>query len=123
MHFHAKKIDAVVGEALARAGVQDPARALTAIAVTNRPGLKGPLMVGTDYAKYLCLKHNLPMLPVHHMAAHALTARLGRPDLAFPFLVLLVSGGHCLLALARDIDSFVLLGETVDDSPGEALDK
>ena len=67
------------------------------------------------------------MVPVHHMEAHALTARL--PQLSrdtppqFPFLVLLISGGHALLALASDIDQYALLGSTVDNSPGEALDK
>lgn len=121
MTWHAKKIEGVVALALERAGVGF--QHLTAVAVTNRPGLKGPLIVGTDYAKYLCLKHNLPMLPVHHMAAHALTARMEKTDLKFPFLVLLVSGGHCLLALCSSLHEFTLLGETVDDSPGEALDK
>jgi len=121
MTWHAKKIEGVVALALERAGVnfQD----LTHIAVTNRPGLKGPLIVGTDYAKYLSMKHNIPMLPVHHMAAHALTARMETTDLKFPFLVLLISGGHCLLALCSSLHEFTLLGETIDDSPGEALDK
>ena len=73
--------------------------------------------------RYLCMKHRLPLIPVHHMEAHALTARMERPHLAFPFLVLLISGGHCLLAHCRDIDQFTLLGSSIDDSPGEALDK
>ena len=86
--------------------------------------MKGPLIIGTDYAKYLCIKHKLPLIPVHHMEAHALTARLTHPDLTqFPFLVLLISGGHCLLALATDIDQYSLLGSSIDNSPGECLDK
>jgi len=79
-------------------------------------------LIGTDYAKYLCMKYQVPMVPVHHMEAHALTARMITPVM-FPFLVLLISGGHCLLALARDIDNYELLGSSVDNSPGEALDK
>ena len=120
MTFHAQRIAGVVSDCLSKAGVR--VEDLTAIAVTNRPGLKGPLIVGTDYAKYLCMKHQLPMIPVHHMEAHALTARLVTP-IQFPFLVLLISGGHCLLALATALDQFTLLGTAIDDSPGEALDK
>ena len=120
MTFHAQRIAGVVSDCLSKAGVR--VEDLTAIAVTNRPGLKGPLIVGTDYAKYLCMKHKLPMIPIHHMEAHALTARLLTP-VQFPFLVLLISGGHCLLSLATDIDQFELLGTSIDDSPGEALDK
>ena len=120
MTFHAQRVEGVVSDCLARAGVM--VEDLTAIAVTNRPGLKGPLVVGTDYAKYLCMKHQLPMIPVHHMEAHALTARLVTP-VQFPFLVLLISGGHCLLALATGLDQYSLLGTGIDDSPGEALDK
>jgi len=121
MHFHAQKIEGVVRESLRQAGLA-PGE-LTAVAVTNRPGLKGPLIVGTNYAKYLCMKHELPLLPINHMAAHALTARMDRPDLTFPFMVVLVSGGHCLLATCTSPHHFTLLGEGIDDSPGEALDK
>ena len=120
MTFHAQRIEGVVTDCMAKAGVR--VEDLTALAVTNRPGLKGPLVIGTDYAKYLCMKHKLPMIPIHHMEAHALTARLLTP-VQFPFLVLLISGGHCLLSLATDIDQFELLGTSIDDSPGEALDK
>jgi len=125
MHSHARTIHHLVTDTLRQAALS-PAQ-LAAVAVTNRPGLKGPLRIGTDYAKYLCLKHELAMVPVHHMEAHALTARLPQlsrdTPLQFPFLVLLISGGHALLALASDIDQYVLLGSTVDNSPGEALDK
>lgn len=57
------------------------------------------------------------------MEAHALMARMSNPFLQFPFLVLLISGGHCLLAIAKDVDKFFLLGQTLDDAPGEAFDK
>jgi len=120
MIFHRDKIEGVVNEALKQAGVgiED----ISCVAVTNRPGLKGPLLVGTDYAKYLCSKYNKPMIPIHHMAAHALTVRM-EEDVKFPFMILLISGGHCILGIAKDIDDFVLLGASKDDSPGETLDK
>ncbi|KAG5891072.1 hypothetical protein JTB14_005708 [Gonioctena quinquepunctata] len=62
-------------------------------------------------------------MPIHHMEAHALTARMHDKTVEFPFLVLLISGGHCLLAVAERVDKFLLLGESVDDAPGEAFDK
>ena len=109
MNSHAANIHSLVTETLDKANVTPDK--LSAVAVSNRPGLKGSLIVGTDYAKYLCLKHKLPMIPVHHMEAHALTARMINSELTqFPFLVLLISGGHCLIALARDIDKYSLLG-------------
>ena len=120
MNWHAEKVEGVVMDCMAKAGLG--MKDLSAVAVTNRPGLKGPLLIGTDYAKYLCMKHQLPMIPIHHMEAHTLTARMITP-IMFPFLVLLISGGHCLLALATDIDSYQLLGSSINDSPGEALDK
>lgn len=75
------------------------------------------------YGKHLARKYNKPFIPIHHMEAHALTARLSNPSVTFPFLVLLISGGHCLLALVKNVDTFLLLGESLDDAPGEALDK
>ena len=92
------------------------------IAVTNRPGLSGSLSVGIKFAKYLCLKNKLSMIPIHHMEAHALTARMVQ-EIPFPYLVLLASGGHCLLALAEGVDKFRLLGKQLDNSPGEIIDK
>ena len=123
MQDHAKNIHSLVTKCLEAASVTHDQ--LSAVAVSNRPGLKGPLIIGTDYAKLLCLKHRLPMIPVHHMEAHALTARMidKTNKTQFPFLVLLISGGHCLLALATDIDQYQLLGSSVDNSPGECLDK
>ena len=122
MTSHAHNIHNIVTETLQQAKVSPDQ--LDAVAVSNRPGLKGPLIVGTDYAKYLCLKYKKPMIPIHHMEAHALTARMIDPDnTKFPFLVLLISGGHSILALATDIDEYKLLGYTVDNSPGECLDK
>lgn len=64
-----------------------------------------------------------PLIPIHHMKAHALTIRMIDPTVGFPFLCFLISGGHCLLAWVRDVDEFILLGESKDDAPGEAFDK
>lgn len=95
-----------------------------AIAVTSRPGILLSLTVGIRYAKHLSRKYKKPLIPIHHMEAHALTARLeNQPALDFPFLCLLMSGGHCLLALVKDVTDFNLLGESVDTPPGECFDK
>lgn len=80
------------------------------------------LRVGFDFARDLARKYGKPLIPVHHMEAHATAVRL-QHRVEFPYLVLLVSGGHCQLAVVRAIDDFVLLGQTIDDAPGEALDK
>ncbi|TPP62620.1 putative tRNA threonylcarbamoyladenosine biosynthesis protein osgepl1 [Fasciola gigantica] len=96
---------------------------LDAVAVTVKPGMPLSLKVGVSYAKEIAQKYTLPIIPIHHMEAHALTAQLIDPGLQFPFLVLLLSGGHGLLALARGLEDFVLLGTALDASPGDVLDK
>ncbi|KAK2185861.1 hypothetical protein NP493_220g00032 [Ridgeia piscesae] len=118
--LHKEHIDRVVTLALERANLQ--LQDVDAIATTVKPGLPLSLMVGLDYARTLVKQSGLPFIPIHHMEAHALTARMIEP-LEFPFLVLLLSGGHCLLALARDVDDFVLIGKNIDDAPGDAFDK
>ncbi|XP_076348750.1 threonyl-carbamoyl synthesis 4 isoform X10 [Tachypleus tridentatus] len=95
---------------------------LSAIATTVKPGLPLSLVVGLKYSKQLVKETAKPFIPIHHMEAHALTARMAQ-NVEFPFLVLLVSGGHCQLAIVRNIDNFLLLGSTLDDAPGEAFDK
>lgn len=96
---------------------------LDAIAITNRPGLALSLMVGFRYARYLSRKYNKPIIPIHHMHSHALMVRMENEDVQFPFLCLLVSGGHSLLTFVRDVNDFILLGDSLDDAPGEAFDK
>jgi N6-L-threonylcarbamoyladenine synthase len=95
---------------------------LEAIAVTNRPGLALCLNVGLRYARYLSRKYNKPLIPVHHMRAHALTCRMEN-EVEFPFLCLLISGGHSLLTFVRDVNDFIIIGDSLDDAPGECLDK
>lgn len=146
---HRAAIDATVDEALRRAGVAPSA--LSAVAVTVGPGLSLCLEVGVRKALCLCQDHQLPLVRVHHMEAHALVTwlpsteaspdpsvapaaaeeepALPRPALRpgglppFPFLTLLVSGGHNMLVLTRGVGQHTVLGATLDDSIGEAFDK
>lgn len=95
---------------------------ITAIAVTLKPGLPLSLAVGMKYAKHLARHFEKPIIPIHHMQAHALVARMHH-NINFPHLVLLISGGHCLLAVVQDVNNFKLLGESIDSAPGEIFDK
>ena len=144
---HESAIDDVVARALAAANVSP--ENLSAVAVTVGPGLSMCLRVGVVKAQDLCHEHGLPIVPVHHMEAHALVARVGdgatanesNADAAdadadvdddvddalvrapFPFLALLVSGGHNQLILARAVGEYRVLGGALDDALGEAYDK
>lgn len=93
-----------------------------AIAVTNRPGLTLSLSVGVRYAKHLARSYGKPLIPIHHMEAHALTVRASH-NVEYPYLCLLASGGHCLLTIVHNVNNFDLMGESLDDAPGEAFDK
>ncbi|XP_072252604.1 tRNA N6-adenosine threonylcarbamoyltransferase, mitochondrial [Leuresthes tenuis] len=118
--LHRENIERVVQEALERSSVT-PSQ-LSAVATTVKPGLALSLSIGLEFSQRFVRKHNKPFIPIHHMEAHALTIRMLQP-LSFPFLVLLISGGHSLLAVARGIDDFLLLGHTLDEAPGDTLDK
>ena len=144
---HESAIDDVVARALAAANVSP--ENLSAVAVTVGPGLSMCLRVGVVKAQDLCHEHGLPIVPVHHMEAHALVARVGDGATAnesnddadaddadddddvddalvrapFPFLALLVSGGHNQLILARAVGEYRVLGGALDDALGEAYDK
>lgn len=118
--LHRENIERVVTEALALSGVSP--QQLSAVATTVKPGLALSLGVGLDFSRRLVRRHRLPFIPVHHMEAHALTVRMTQ-SLDFPFLVLLISGGHALLAVARGVDDFLLLGRSLDEAPGDTLDK
>lgn len=76
------------------------------------------MLIGMRYAKHLCRKYSKPLIPIHHMEAHALTVRLEHPELNFPFLCLLATGGHCQLAVVKGVEDFILLGESIDGAPG-----
>ncbi|WP_261806663.1 tRNA (adenosine(37)-N6)-threonylcarbamoyltransferase complex transferase subunit TsaD [Lapidilactobacillus luobeiensis] len=95
---------------------------LTAVAVTYGPGLVGSLLIGISAAKALAYAHQLPLLPINHLAGHIYAAQLVKP-LHYPFMALVVSGGHTELVLVSAPNQFELLGETRDDAAGEAYDK
>ncbi|XP_044494843.1 probable tRNA N6-adenosine threonylcarbamoyltransferase, mitochondrial [Mangifera indica] len=118
---HSQAIDPVVQEALDKANLTE--RDLSAVAVTIGPGLSLCLRVGVQKARNIASRFNLPVVGVHHMEAHALVARLIEQELQFPFLALLVSGGHNLLVLAHNLGQYTQLGTTIDDAIGEAFDK
>ncbi|XP_060113039.1 tRNA N6-adenosine threonylcarbamoyltransferase, mitochondrial [Heteronotia binoei] len=118
--LHQENIARIVEQALSDSGVG--VDDLSAVATTVKPGLALSLGVGLSYSLKLVERHQKPFIPIHHMEAHALTIR-ATDRVEFPFLVLLVSGGHCLLAVARGVSDFLLLGQSVDIAPGDMLDK
>lgn len=117
---HAERVDDCIRQAMAAAGVGFAD--LDAIAVTAGPGLIGGVLAGVMCAKGLCAATGLPLIAVNHLAGHALTPRL-TDGLEFPYLMLLVSGGHCQFLRVDGPDSFTRLGGSIDDAPGEAFDK
>ena len=117
---HAERLDNCVTAAMAQAGVGFGD--LDAIAVTSGPGLIGGVLSGVMLAKGLAAARGLPLMGVNHLAGHALTPRL-TDGLDFPYLMLLVSGGHCQFLIVRGARQFTRLGGTIDDAPGEAFDK
>jgi N6-L-threonylcarbamoyladenine synthase len=118
---HIKAIDVIVGEALARAGVE--LKAIDLFAVTQGPGLIGSLLVGLSFAKGLAYFFKKPLVGIDHLEGHVEAAFLENRDIGFPALALLVSGGHTSLYLLEKKLSYRLLGRTRDDAAGEALDK
>lgn len=96
---------------------------IDAIAYTQGPGLGGALLAGSAYANALAYALNKPILPVHHLEGHLLSPLLAEHQPTFPFIALLVSGGHTQFMAVRDFGDYELLGETVDDAAGEAFDK
>ena len=117
---HAEKIDLAVEQALTEAGLS--LRDCDAIAVTAGPGLIGGVLAAVMCAKGLSAATGLPLVGVNHLAGHALTPRL-TDAMAFPYLMLLVSGGHCQFLRVDSATDFTRLGGTIDDAPGEAFDK
>lgn len=117
---HAERLDICVHEALAQAGLG--LGDLDGVAVTAGPGLIGGVVSGVMCAKGIAAGTGLPLVGVNHLAGHALTPRL-TDGAEFPYLMLLVSGGHCQFLIARGPEDFTRLGGTIDDAPGEAFDK
>ena len=117
---HLDHLDRLIAETMAAAGLGYGD--LDGIAVTGGPGLIGGVMVGVMTAKAIASVHGLPFLAVNHLEGHALSVRL-TDDVAFPYLLLLVSGGHCQLLIVDGVGRFERLGTTLDDAAGEAFDK
>jgi len=117
---HVELLDAAIGQALAEAGLDFAA--IDAVAATAGPGLIGGLIVGVTMGKAIALGLGVPFMAINHLEAHALTAGL-TDRLAFPYLLLLVSGGHTQLLIVKDVGSYERLGTTLDDALGEAFDK
>jgi N6-L-threonylcarbamoyladenine synthase len=117
---HAEKLDHCIEEALQEAGLT--LANLDGIAVTAGPGLIGGVLSGVMCAKGLSVATGLPLIGVNHLAGHALTPRL-TDQVAYPYLMLLVSGGHCQFLIVESHDTYQRIGGTIDDAPGEAFDK
>ncbi|MCX7643696.1 MAG: tRNA (adenosine(37)-N6)-threonylcarbamoyltransferase complex transferase subunit TsaD [Rhodobacteraceae bacterium] len=117
---HVEKLDRCAEAALGEAGLR--LEDLDGVAVTAGPGLIGGLLAGVMFAKGLAAGAGLPLIGVNHLAGHALTPRL-TDGIGFPYLILLVSGGHCQFLVVRGAERFTRLGGTIDDAPGEAFDK
>lgn len=118
---HLELINPVIGEALREAKVTF--KELGLVAVTSGPGLVGSLLVGLSTAKAIAYVHNLPLIGVNHLEGHIYSNLLEHPHLKFPFLSLIVSGGHTSLVYVKEEGSYELLGSTRDDAVGEAYDK
>ncbi len=119
--LHVERVLPVITEAMEAAAVGSAS--VQAIAVTNRPGLIGALVVGVACAKALAFAWRVPLLGVHHIVGHLYAPLLSEPTFGFPFLCLVVSGGHTELILASGHGSFCTLGRTRDDAAGECFDK
>lgn len=117
---HLESLQAVVAETLSQAALT--LAEVDGIAVTAGPGLIGGLIVGVSFAKALAAAHQKPFIAVNHLEGHALTVRL-TDEVTFPYLLLLISGGHCQFLLTHGVGHYVLLGTTQDDALGETFDK
>ncbi len=118
---HLRIITPIVQKALADGNVTD--RDIEVCAATSGPGLIGSLLVGLNFGKGFALSHDIPFVAVHHLEAHIFSAFLEHDNLSFPFIALIVSGGHTLLYLVKDFGRYEKLGRTRDDAAGEAFDK
>lgn len=118
---HVEVISRLAEEALSQAQISR--EALDAIAVTNAPGLIGALLVGVNFAKSVALALNIPLIPVHHIRGHIAANYIAFPELKPPFVCLVISGGHSLIADVKDYTDIRVVGGTRDDAAGECFDK
>ncbi len=118
---HLEVLPSMIQSALADSGIKS--EDLAAIAATCGPGLIGGLLVGAMAGKAMAASLNIPFIGINHLEAHALSPRLIEPDLEFPYLVLLISGGHTQILLCEGVGEYTKLGTTLDDAVGECFDK
>ena len=118
---HIRRVLPLLEQALGQASL--PLESIDAVAYTQGPGLAGALLVGTAFGRSLALALDKPSIGVHHLEGHLLSPLLGESAPQFPFIALLVSGGHTQLMGVEGVGQYELLGETVDDAAGEAFDK
>ncbi len=118
---HIRRLPLLIKQTLRDAGLG--AGDVDAVAYTSGPGLAGALLVGASVAESFAMARGIPALPVHHLEGHLLSPMLSADPPAFPFVALLVSGGHTQLMRVRGVGDYALLGESVDDAAGEAFDK
>ena len=118
---HAERIAPMVAEVMDEAGME--LAGLSAIAATAGPGLIGGVMVGLVSAKALAMAGDVPLIAINHLEGHALSPRLVDAELEFPYLLLLVSGGHCQILRCEGVGEYRRLATTIDDAVGEAFDK
>ncbi len=118
---HEKMLNKITVMALSDASIR--LSQVQGIAVTSGPGLAGSLLTGVSFAKGLALGLGIKIIPINHLEAHIIANLLENPNIDFPFICLLVSGGHTQIWLIKKLDNYILLGETRDDAAGEAFDK
>lgn len=118
---HQEKIALTCQKVCQKAGVR--LAEIDWFAYTKGPGLVGPLLIGCAFAKGLALVCKKPIMPIHHLEAHLTIAGFDNPDIHYPYIGLLVSGGHTAIILAKGLGDYEVLGETLDDAAGEAFDK
>ena len=117
---HLDHIDGILEQCFAKTGLT--LKDIDAVAAASGPGLIGGVVVGVMTAKALSVALDKPFVAVNHLEGHALAARISN-DVTFPYLLLLVSGGHCQILVVKDVGQYERLGTTIDDAVGEAFDK
>ncbi len=118
---HLRRLPSLLEAALSK--INHDWKSIDCIAYTQGPGLAGALLTGCSFAEALGMAHNIPTLGIHHLEGHLLSPLLEAPSTTFPFIALLVSGGHSQIMRVDRIGDYVILGETRDDAAGEAFDK
>lgn len=116
---HCQKIITVLEEATSKIDLES----IDQIAYTAGPGLTGALLIGENFAQGLSFSLGVPLIPVNHLEGHLMATKIEFPNIGYPFLCLLVSGGHSMIIDVKDFESYSLLGQSVDDAIGEAFDK